>query len=130
AMTAPAAAPAPAAPAPPPAPAPALVPAPALAVLLAAPPPELAEGPEEAGLGFGADGVGPPPPSLPLSPPAGVLGSLPSRTFFGSGPFCGLLGVGTGRLSACLASCSEPMAWYMSKPTKDRKSTRLNSSHV
>src|SRR5699024_1572780 len=32
----------------------------------------------------------------------------------------GPAGVGMGRLSACLASCSEPIAWYMSKPTNDR----------
>jgi len=28
-----------------------------------------------------------------------------------------LLGTGIGRLSALLASCSEPIAWYMSNPT-------------
>jgi hypothetical protein len=59
----------------------------------------------------GGGGVFPPPPPPELLPP--------SRTFFGSPP-CGFDGVGMGRLRAFFASCSDPIAWYMSKPTKDR----------
>src|SRR5699024_3260201 len=100
ATTAAAAGPAAAAPpAPAPAPAPPLAPAPAPLRAAELPPPAAAE----------------PPPS----PPA-LLSPAPSRTFFGSAPPCGLVGVGTGRLRALLASCSEPIAWYMSKPTKLR----------
>ncbi|PZT86071.1 MAG: hypothetical protein DI630_35440 [Gordonia sp. (in: high G+C Gram-positive bacteria)] len=123
AITAAAAGPAAAAPAPAPAPEPAvpLAPAPAPADPLPAapafPPPAPAVLPVAWGVKvFACGGVFPPsplPPSLPL------LLLPPSRTFCGPSP-AGLDGVGTGRLRAFFASCYDPMAWYMSKPTKDR----------
>src|SRR5690625_439566 len=82
----------------------------------AAPPPPAALPLLAAGIGagvFGGGGALLPPPVLPpvLPPPL-----LPSSTFFGSAPPCGLDGTGIGRLRALLASCSEPIAWYMSNP--------------
>ena len=50
----------------------------------------------------------PPPPPPPLSP----------RTLAGSLPVRRESGIGIGRLSAALASCSADIAWYMSKPMK------------
>jgi hypothetical protein len=49
---------------------------------------------------------------LPVSVP-------PSRTFLAVSA-CGADGTGTGRFSADFASCSDDIAWYMSKPTNDR----------
>src|SRR5699024_6964140 len=57
-------------------------------------------------LGFG--GCFPPPPPLPLL--------LPSRTCWGLPGWRS--GRGMGRLREFLASCSAPIAWYMSNPTK------------
>ena len=69
--------------------------------------------PVAAGVVFGGGGV-----LLPLAgrPPVVPLSLVPSSTFFGSPPVV-LLGTGIGRFRAFLASCSEPMAWYMSNPT-------------
>src|SRR5699024_5284587 len=58
------------------------------------------------------------PPERPAPPLPESLG--PSRTFFGPWPPPLPVGAGTGRLREPLASCSADMAWYMSKPTKDR----------
>ena len=53
-------------------------------------------------------------------PPPGVLSPLPASSTFFAVSAEGAAGTGTGRLSACFASCSLLIAWYMSKPTKDR----------
>src|SRR5699024_1688920 len=124
AAAAPAPAP-PAVPAPPPALAPA-APAPPVPALPAAPAvlPAAADLPASAvagpalGVWLGGGDAPlslPPPPPPPVSP---LLLEASSRTFFGPSP-AGLAGVGTGRFMAPLASCSELMAWYMSKPTKE-----------
>ena len=76
-------------------------------------PPLLGVVPVAAGVVFGGGGV-----LLPVAgrPPVVPLSLVPSSTFFGSPPTV-LLGTGIGRFRAFLASCSEPMAWYMSNPT-------------
>ena len=56
--------------------------------------------------------VAPDPPDLPpgAAPPSSTFLALSAD---------GVDGIGMGRLSADLASCSELIAWYMSKPTNE-----------
>src|SRR4051812_490771 len=58
-------------------------------------------------------GVGPRPFAPPPAAPSGG-----PKTFFGWAPPRPPTGMGSGRLSALLASCSADIAWYMSKPMK------------
>src|SRR5680860_1760805 len=95
----------------PPATAPPAAPAPALAPADEPPPAARVAPPPDDPVGAGAGG-GPAPPAVP--PPF----DPPSRTLLGSAPGRRLIGIGSGRLSADLASCSADIAWYMSKPMK------------
>ena len=58
----------------------------------------------------GAAASGEPPELPPLDPP--------SSTLLGCELGARFIGIGIGRLSADLPSCSADIAWYMSKPMK------------